>query len=391
MQCFNTQSECPVIYQLATNFAVCDSWFSSIPGPTWPNRFFVHGASSAGWADSPDSTQIATWEVPGFGFTYPSGGSIYDKLAGASRQWRIYADENGSILGGVPQVSSLKGIVYKVDTESFSSFASDVMNPYPYAYTFIEPNYGDVLGGSYEGGSSQHPMDSVAGGEALIKATYEAIRNSPLWDRSLLIITYDEHGGFYDSVTPGAAPPPADGSPNDLNINSGGFLFDNYGVRVPAVIVSPLIPQGQVDHTLYDHASVPATVEQLFGLTPMTNRDKGANNVLHLLSLPAPRTNCPTVLSNPAAAPRPLAAPAQIAAAPLPESGSSLGYLQILAKTDAELAQNDPTETAAIQDRVRGIKTVGEAEAYAKEVVAKASLARVTRDLAAAPPRPRGA
>jgi phospholipase C len=80
---------------------------------------------------------------------------------------------------------------------------------------------------------------AAAGGEALIKATYEAIRNSPLWERSLQIITYDEHGGFYDSVQPGGATPPGDGSPNDLSINSGGFLFDWYGVRVPAVIVSP--------------------------------------------------------------------------------------------------------------------------------------------------------
>jgi phospholipase C len=389
MQCMDTQTECPVIYQLATTFAVCDSWFSSIPGPTWPNRWFVHGASSAGWADSPTSTQIAKWEVPGFGFTYPSGGSIYDKLSGAGRQWRVYADESGTMLGGVPQVSSLKGVVYKVNTEAFTSFASDVMGPYPYAYTFIEPNYGDVLGGSYEGGSSQHPMDSVAGGEALIKATYEAIRNSPLWERSLLIITYDEHGGFYDSVSPPAAPPPSDGSPNDASTNSGGFLFDNYGVRVPAVIVSPLIPQGQVDPTLYDHASVPATLEQLFGMTPMTNRDKSANNVLHLLSLTAPRTDCPTTLNNPASPAAVRAAPAHVAAAPLPQTGSSLGYLQILAKTDAELAQNDPAETAAILARVRGITTVGAAEAYAREVVAKAGLARAARDLAAAPPRPR--
>jgi hypothetical protein len=174
-----------------------------------------------------------------------------------------------------------KGITYFVNTNAFSSFASDVMGPYPYTYTFIEPNYGDVFGGSYVGGSSQHPMDSVARGEALIKATYETIPNSPLWERSLLIITYDEHGGFYDSVQPGGATPPGDGSPNDPSINSGGFLFDWYGVRVPALIVSPLIPQGTVDHTLYDHASVPATLEALCGLTPMTNRDKGANHAAH--------------------------------------------------------------------------------------------------------------
>ncbi|MGC1305572.1 MAG: alkaline phosphatase family protein [Caulobacteraceae bacterium] len=393
MLCFDTPTELPVIYQLATTFAVCDQWHSSIPGPTWPNRFFVHGASSAGWADSPGGPQIAAWETPGFGFEYPSGSSIYDKLAAAGLQWRIYVDENGSSLGGVPQVSSLKGITYKVNTNAFSTFAADVMGPYPYAYTFIEPNYGDVLGGSYTGGSSQHPMDSMAGGEALIKATYEAIRNSPLWQRSLLIITYDEHGGFYDSVKPGGATPPDDGSPEDASINSGGFLFDLYGVRVPAVVVSPLIPQGAVDHTLYDHASVPATLRALYGFTPMTSRDRDANNVLHLLSLSAPRTDCPTALNDPA----PLAAPAAIPAASaadtadrlLPETGNAQGLLQILAKTDMDLARGDPEEAAEIQDRVAAIKTQGEAEAYAREVITRANLARATRDAAAAPPRPR--
>ena len=95
-----------------------------------------------------------------------------------------------------------------MNTHGFSTFQSDLQGPYPYTYTFIEPNYGDVYGGSYVGGSSQHPMDGVARGEALIKATYEAIRNSPLWYRSLLIVTYDEHGGFYDSGKPGPAPNP---------------------------------------------------------------------------------------------------------------------------------------------------------------------------------------
>jgi len=307
-------------------------------------------------------------------------------------QWRIYVDENGPTLGGVPQVSALKGVVYKVNTNDFSSFASDLQGPYPYAYTFIEPNYGDVTGGSYEGGSSQHPMDSVAGGEGLIKATYEAIRNSPVWERSLLIVTYDEHGGFYDSVQPSAATPPGDGSPNDLSINSGGFLFDWLGVRVPAVIVSPLIPQGQVDHTAYDHASVAATLEALYGFSPMTKRDAGANNVLHLLSLPSPRSNCPTQLPNPATQVRSArpAATATTDASPLPKSGNVQGFLQILAKTDAALTRGDPVEAQAVKDRVAGITTVGEAETYAREVVAKAKQARALRDAAAQPPAPRG-
>ena len=395
MQGFDTPTQLPVIYQLATSFAICDHWFSSLPGPTWPNRFFVHGASSAGWADSPPTSKSVTWELPGQGFTYPSGGSIFDSLSGAGLEWRIYGDESGAILGGIPQVAALKGVTYKVNTNAFSSFATDVMGPYPYAYTFIEPNYGDVLGGSYVGGSSQHPNDSMEAGEALIKAAYEAIRNSPLWERSLLIIVYDEHGGFYDSVSPGAATPPGDGSPNDLAINSAGFLFDWYGVRVPAVVISPLIPEGVVEHTLYDHASVPATLEALFGLAAMTDRDKNANSLLGLLALNAPRRDCPTVLNDPVVAARSIAPAPPVAPAvnptprALPQDGNAQGLLQVLAKTDMALTRDDPAEAAAILEHVKGIQTVAEAEAYAKMVITKANLARASGVNAPPPPRPR--
>ena len=291
MKCFDTPNQLPVIHQLATEFAVCYQWFSSLPGPTWPNRFFVHGASSGGWDDSPTTTQMVAWETVS-GFIYPSKASIFDRLNNADLGWRIYNDEDGPIsAGSVPQVAALKGITWKINTNRFYDFASDLQGPYPYPYTFIEPNYGDSGSGSYEGGSSQHPMDGVHGGEALIKATYEAIRNSPLWDRSLLILTYDEHGGFYDSGTPGAAPPPGDGSPVNSGPNKHGFTFDHYGVRVPAVVVSPLIPPDTVDGTVYDHTSVLATVEKLYGVTPLTQRDKHANDVLACsLSRPRGRT-----------------------------------------------------------------------------------------------------
>ena len=371
MACFDTQSQLPVIYQLATEFAVCDQWFSSIPGPTWPNRFFVHGASSGGWADSPDSTTITKWVTPGFGFTYPSGSSIFDALAKAGIQWRVYVDENGPILGGIPQVAALKSVTYLINTNAFTKFQSDLQGPYPYGYTFIEPNYGDTSGGSYTGGSSQHPMDGVARGEALIKATYEAIRSSPLWLRSLLIITYDEHGGFYDSGKPGAAPPPDDGSPSDPDFNANGFLFDQFGVRVPAVIVSPLIPQGSVDHTAYDHSSVLATVEHLYGLPALTKRDAAANDVTSLLSLAAARTDCPTTLNSPATGVIEAAAsnlaPSDLSDQPLPESGNVHGFLSVLLKTDLELSRGDPVETAAIRARFDKIETDSDAQAYAEE------------------------
>ena len=205
-------------------------------------------------------------------------------MSRAGLTWRIYNDDtdaysddpqDGSVFGAIPQVSALKGITL-LDANSLTHFAADLQSPYTCQYTFIEPNYGDITS-SYRGGSSQHPMDDVHGGEGLIKAVYEAIRNSPVWDTSLLIITYDEHGGFYNSVAPPAATPPDDGSPSTYN--QWGFTFAQLGVRVPAVVVSPWIAAHTVDHTVYDHASVPATIERLFGLPPLTARDAAANDV----------------------------------------------------------------------------------------------------------------
>ncbi|PVM91033.1 phosphoesterase [Caulobacter endophyticus] len=383
MMCFDTPAQLPIINALATNFAICDHWFSSLPGPTWPNRFFVHGASSGGWADSPGSWTMGVWEYVS-GFTYPSGASIYDKLNHKQLTWRIYQDESGSYVGATPQVTAIKGVD---DSQPFKDFAWDVMGPYPYAYTFIEPNYGDTVLGTYEGGSSQHPMDSMVRGEALIKATYEAIRRSPLWENSLLIITYDEHGGFYDSVSPGQAPPPNDGSPKDASQNKAGFLFDVYGVRVPAVIVSPQIQAG-VDSTIYDHASVSATLNALFGTGTMTDRDAQAADLTGLLTGTL-RTDCPMTLpplapqTKPGSGDDDLEAarpdPAVLAAQPLPEQGNAIGLLLLLAKRDTHLSGGDAAAAAAVKARVAAIRTRGDLADYAHEVRAKLAAVRAAR------------
>jgi len=379
MACFTTPTQLPALYQLATSFAVCDQWFSSVPGPTWPNRFFIHGASSGGLDHSPTGTEIATWTTVG-GFTYPKG-SIYDSLNRASIPWRLYQDHNGPVVGTIPQVGALKG-VFVTQVRNVASLAADLNGSYPYAYTFIEPNYGDVTSGSYQGGSSQHPMDGVNQGENLIADVYVAIRNSPLWETSLLIITYDEHGGFYDSVAPGAIAAPADGSSGDLNAN--GFAFDQAGVRVPAVVVSPLIPANTVDHTLYDHASVLATLESLFNLEPLTDRDKNARSVLNLLSLQVARTDCPTSLPRPAAAVSMVAMAAEIATPerrardlePVPEAGNLAGFLAIAHKSELELAAGKTKLRGAAREQFKTIETRGQARAYIELVRQKIEAAK---------------
>jgi phospholipase C len=285
MRGIDAQKQTPSLYRLATEFVLCDAWHSSLPGPTWPNRYFLHGASSNGLDHSPSKENLLEWESAE-GFTYPKG-SIFDALG--SGRYRLYQDETGPVLGRVPQVSSLKGISF-FDVHNLSDLESDLKGDYPYAYTFIEPSYGDVGRDTYEMGSSQHPMDSLSGGDQLVAKVYNAVRNSPLWQNSLLIVTYDEHGGFYDSVQPGAAFPPNDGA--EPSLNQHGFDFSVYGVRVPAIIASPWIAKGQVDHTLYDHGSVLATVEKLFDIPPLTDRDRNANDLLSLIGKEC-RTDCP--------------------------------------------------------------------------------------------------
>ena len=386
MACFATPTQLQVLYQLATQFAVCDHWFSSIPGPTWPNRFFVHGASSSGLDTSPTNQQMAGWEAPGGGFKYPNG-SIYDALDNANIPYRLYNDstglpfemsaysddpQNGNPAGAIPQASALSGVTLLDFWSVSNNLANDLQGPYPWPYTFIEPNYGDVVSGSYAGGSSQHPMDDIAGGEALISAVYNAIRNSPYWNTSLLIIIYDEHGGFYDSVPPGVAVEPGDNW-SGFGLNVYGFLFNQYGVRIPAVIVSPLIAAGTVDHTLYDHTSVLATIEQMWGLSALTQRDGQANNVLHLLSQTDVRTDTPASLNaprrrGPAARPRMTDEErAAIDAQPLPERGNLVGALGIAMKTDAEISG----DSAGARARFEALRTRGDARAYIADVMAK--------------------
>ncbi len=285
MRGIDAKAQTPSLYRLATEYVLCDAWHSSLPGPTWPNRYFLHGASSNGLDHSPGKENLLAWESVE-GFTYPKG-SIFDALG--KGRCRIYQDETGPLLGRVPQVSSLKGISF-FDVHDLVDFAADLNGDYSYAYTFIEPSYGDVGSDTYENGSSQHPMDGLSGGDQLVAKVYNALRNSPLWNNSMLVITYDEHGGFYDSVPPGAASPPNDGAGPSLNEH--GFDFSVYGVRVPAIVASPWVARGQVERTLYDHGSVLATIEKLFGIPPLTDRDRNANDLLSLVGTEC-RADCP--------------------------------------------------------------------------------------------------
>jgi phospholipase C len=328
MQCY-TPEQLPVLTTLAREFAVCDHWFSSMPGPTWPNRFFIHAASSGGLDHSPTQENVAT-SILFNGYKFDNG-TIYDRLDDEGLNWMVF---RGDLF---PQALAISGMTIRAAEgcfQGFDDFSERVNDPnYNITYAFIEPDY--HISSDFVCGNSQHPKDDVTRGEALIKKVYETIRNSPHWESSLLIITYDEHGGFYDHVPPPRAVAPGD-TPSDPENNLFSFDFKQLGVRVPAIIVSSLIPRGTIDHTVYDHTSALATVESLYGLQPLTNRDKVANALNHLLSLATPRTDAPTILPE----------PAQSGISCAGETVESLSAQQMVANPERAAAPPDPSVQA---------------------------------------------
>jgi phospholipase C len=284
----------PVITALANQYFLFDNWYSSMPGPTWPNRFFVHAGSAGGLDNTPSpATTIESESVDSLGFSFQNG-TLFERLEAAGHSWRVYHDDL------FPQVLAIKSMIdpFRVNDGHFSwlrvpgseCFVNDLANGYDVDYTFIEPNYG-LAGGGLENGNSQHPTGSMAAGEAFIQYVYESIRNSVVWPESLLIVTYDEHGGFFDRAYPPTAIPPGDAAQNhDRAENPQNFGFDRLGVRVPAIAISPWIPQGGLGSQLFgtqvfDHTSIIHTVMELNGLAgSLTARDGAAKSILGVCS-----------------------------------------------------------------------------------------------------------
>src|SRR5215467_8057327 len=280
MKCFKPE-KVPVLTQLARQFAVCDRWFSSVPGPTFPNRAFAHGATSIGRVDM---------GVDWLGMSE----TIYELLNENKVDARIYYHDSTMAMTfkGLMNQSRYFGL--------YDDFLSDCKNNRLPAYSFIEPRYAngqDPANNAFFSASDQHPDHNVEQGEILIRDTFNAIWNSlVLRERTLLVVVYDEHGGLYDHVPPPVAVNPDSrnwgGSPNSLD---PAFDFTRLGVRVPAVLVSPFIPAATIDHTVYDHSSIIATASKLLlgnaAGAFLTKRDQNANTFEHNLALAAPRTD----------------------------------------------------------------------------------------------------
>ena len=261
-----TPEQVPVISRLARQFAVSDRWHASAPCQTWPNRFFVHTATANGYVNN--SPTHFPYEMP----------TIFNRLEDMKVPggWKIYFHD-------VPQSMALAGLWDHADHfRLYDEFRHDAKQGTLPAYSLIEPRYFSDLTLP----NDQHPPHNVTLGEQLTADVYNCLRAGPAWTKTLLIITYDEHGGCFDHVAPPAARSPS-------AVPTAPFNFDRYGVRVPAVIVSPYVRPGTVlrpaGPVSFDHTSIIATLRTRFGLgAPLTQRDAVAPNLAAALALDTP-------------------------------------------------------------------------------------------------------
>ena len=352
----------PVLNALAREFCVCDHWFCSIPGDTWVNRLFAHMATSSTYEEGPGGLSEGWDQFIDGKF---EGRTIFKRLKDAHVKFRIYSDD------WVSNVAELADIDTSDDIYDFHDMAADLRDPaFDAKYVFIEPWY-DVP--SFTDGNCQHPVGGVAKGEGLIKAVYEAIRSSPLWESSVLIITWDEHGGFYDHVAP----------PKHLATGligtPRGFHMDQLGPRVPAIVVSPLVPKNLIEHRVMDHCAIPATVERVFGIAPMSTRDARGNAVNHLAILPTARQDTPRTLPSPVhtadiVAPKPPDPNTPIEADP---HGNAQATLR--AAVRQHLQAVPAADRPAVLARAKQVKTYGQLRAYIEETKPPVRAARLAK------------
>jgi phospholipase C len=303
MQCF-TPEAVPVLSTLAREFAVSDEWFSSLPTQTLPNRSFLHSGQSHGWVQNAPYLKWADNLRP----------TVFERLAAklGKRSWRVYWDPRDHFSLTKHLHTQLLDLKWLRNFRHMDRFRRDCAKGDLPAYTVVEPRL-------YFDHNDMHPpslpwvtlqTSSVLAGEMLLAEVYGALRDGPLWERTLFVILFDEHGGCYDHWPPprGAIPPyPAD-SPlrfreEDPSKDPFGFGFDRFGVRVPAIFVSPSVDRGTVIRAAgsvpFCHTSVIRTLSERWDLEPLTDRDARAPSFADVLCLEEPRKDRVTVTPRP--------------------------------------------------------------------------------------------
>lgn len=290
MKCYTPQ-QTPVLSELARSFAVCDHYYCSVPSQTLPNRDFVHAATSTGHVNNGPEAQCDAKTI---------FNQIQEAIDGGRKDlsWGVFGDNLFS--GNKDQAGKFGGdhfsltrlIMTQLHDARFDGnfgtrddFEKKCASGDLPSYSFLEPNYGGPAQ------NDQHPPSDIRPGEQLIADVYNMVKASPAFEKTLLVITYDEHGGCYDHV-----PPPGGAKNPDPRNQPGqdGFRFNRFGVRVPCVVVNPHVKRGLIarpqGYTPFDHASVIKTVQNCFQLEGfLTERDRAAPDFSGLLTLDTPR------------------------------------------------------------------------------------------------------
>ncbi|CAN5664016.1 alkaline phosphatase family protein [soil metagenome] len=269
-------SSVPVYDHLARNFCLCDRWFCSVPGATWPNRLYA----VAGTSPSKDNKKLPIYNLPSF----------VRHLDAAKKSWSWYAHDVASLrlIDGKYRVGHASKFFW-FDRRTWlnpMTFLDHAVSGNLPAVSWIDPNFVDYSITGPRESNDDHPPSDIMAGQDLVLKLYNAVINSPAWGKTLLVIVYDEHGGFYDHVEPEEAP---DDNPS----------FQKFGVRVPALVISPWVERGKISHQLFDHTSIIKTILLRFCRRPdgtipdMGARVTSAEQIGSLLTLTAPREPIP--------------------------------------------------------------------------------------------------
>ncbi|MCI4337264.1 MAG: hypothetical protein L3K17_08790 [Thermoplasmata archaeon] len=296
MACY-TPDQLPVLSALARGFACFDHWFCEVPSQTYPNRSFFHAASSSGFVVNGPPGKFATRnDAP----------TIFERLTAAHLRWKVYIDP-AQILPATGLIHARRLAPY------FATHFATIFDFYAEAregalpeYAFIEPNMFHPHTDMHPPAAARlrhefgvPPSDSIVGGEQLLARVYDAVRTSRSvsgsnFTNTLLLVTFDEHGGTYDRVPPPpAAPPDPAASPGEE-----GFRFDRSGVRIPTLAISAWVEPDTVVNQEYRSTSLIRTLRERWGLGgPLTARDASAADIAPILSRNAvrPPEEWPTV------------------------------------------------------------------------------------------------
>ncbi len=249
----------PFYYGLADEFTLCQRWFASVMGPTWPNRYYFHAAQSAGLR----SNGLLPHAVP----------TIYDLLDAAGITWRYYFTD-------LPFVALLAlndgdGSGLRIDFKKFQQYGRNIAPVSRFAEDAAAGNLPQVaiVDPSFAL-ADDHPPHHVQLGQGFVSSIFHSLASSPQWEKSLMLLTYDEHGGFFDHVPP---PKAADERAADG--------FDQLGFRVPSMALGPWVKRGYASNEVLDHTSPLAFLEWRWGLPALTQRDAAANRLLDVLDV----------------------------------------------------------------------------------------------------------